>query len=459
MDTTLEAALFARRAQGMKLGLQAVTEAWHALGRPGDGIPTIHVVGTNGKGSTSVMCATALQGLRRVGHGPIGLFTSPHLHHVSERVRLDGVPCDDAALESAVRRVLACEQEAGPFRDGDVHRVLTFFEILTLAALLVFADHGVSAMVLEAGLGGRLDATRIVPADIVVITRIGLDHQVFLGDTLPEIAAEKAGAIRPGVQVVTTSQAPEVMRTLQASALANGTSIELAAPLAEAPAALRGPHQRENAGLAAHAVLGFLRAVRARRAGREDVASVFTSADEGQVTAAFAGVVWPGRFEIRAWPNGARATTRATVVFDVAHNLQGIETLTRTWTECFPAPPDLILFGCLADKDAEGMWRVLPRAGLRLVVPPPREGAHSFVPRVGEGVRVAGPDDLRVWSALERVAANGGRVLVCGSFFLVAALRARILRGEALAGPEATNRADTLDLSDPVPRAVGKPGA
>jgi folylpolyglutamate synthase/dihydropteroate synthase len=142
------------------------------------------------------------------------------------------------------------------------------------------------------------------------------------------------------------------------------------------------------------------------------------------------------------------------VVFDVAHNPQGIAMLCRTWEEHYPAPPNLVVFGCMADKDAAAMWGALPSASTRLVVPPPRAGAHPLHPAVGDGVRLDGVDDLRLWRALEDVASAGGRALVCGSFFLVAVLRARILRGEDArqAGDESGERADRLDLSDPVPR-------
>ncbi|MBL8946375.1 MAG: bifunctional folylpolyglutamate synthase/dihydrofolate synthase, partial [Myxococcales bacterium] len=206
-------ALFERRSLGIRLGLEAVTRAWEQLGAPCRGVPAVHVVGTNGKGSTSAMVDHTL---RRWGRR-VGLYTSPHLHRVGERVRVDGVAESDDALQAAVDRVLALEQSA-----TSLPRPLSFFEVLTLAAWLRFAERGVDVIVAEAGMGGRWDATRICDARVVAIASIALDHQAFLGDTLAAIAGEKVAVARPGVPVFSVAQAPEVLAVLRAETTAIG---------------------------------------------------------------------------------------------------------------------------------------------------------------------------------------------------------------------------------------------
>jgi len=202
-------ALFARRTLGVRLGLEIVEGAYAAMGRPAQGIPAIHVVGTNGKGSTAALAEHALRGrgLRT------GLYTSPHLHRVGERVRVGGQPVDDERLRAHVEAVLRVEGGLS------LPRPLSFFELLTLAAFDLLAAAGVDAMVVEAGLGGRLDATRLIEPRVVAVTSIDFDHMAILGDTIAKITTEKAAVMRPGVPTVSAPQRPEaeaVLRAVQA---------------------------------------------------------------------------------------------------------------------------------------------------------------------------------------------------------------------------------------------------
>jgi dihydrofolate synthase/folylpolyglutamate synthase len=378
-------ALFERRSLGIRLGLESVTRAWEELGAPCRGVPAVHVVGTNGKGSTSAMVDHAL---RRSGWR-VGLYTSPHLHRVGERVRIDGVAESDDALQVAVDRVLALEQTT-----TSLPRPLSFFEVLTLAAWLRFAERGVDVIVAEAGMGGRWDATRICDARVVAIASIDLDHQAFLGDTLAAIAGEKVAVARPGVPVFSVQQAPEVLAVLRAETTAIGAPLTIVPPLPRAPVGLPGAYQRDNAALALAAAAAI-----EPRVVAEDLD----------------GVVWPGRFERIAVGAGQ-------IILDVGHNPAGIAAMLGTLR--LEAPTAAVAVGCVADKDAASIVAAMQTWG----------GTWAWVDLTGFGAtgttqdaptQLDGPGALFAWidGSLER----GGTVCVCGSHVLVAAVRARIL--------------------------------
>ena len=380
-------ALFERRNLGVKLDLEAVRAAHLALGSPALGVPAIHVLGTNGKGSSAAMCAHALgRGGRRVG-----LYTSPHLHRVGERVRVDGVAVADDVVQHLVDRVLACE----------VPRPLTFFEILTLAAFVHFAELGVDAMVIEAGLGGRLDATRIGHYTARLFTPIDIDHTAYLGPDLAAIAAEKAAVIADGGVVFSAPQRPEAEAVLRAVAARHGALLRFVTPLDRAP--LPGAHQRTNAALAL--------------AGARVIDPTITAAD-------LEGVRWPGRAERHELGGGA-------VIFDVAHNPHGVAALVAHLRGA-PRAARVLLFGCLADKDAPTMLAALASLGAPLwVAPPPGAAPDLTALAAPHGADVfTGVDDPRLHGAIERWLAGGGELVICGSHHLVGHLRARLL-GEA----------------------------
>ena len=200
-----------------KLGLERIRAVLQALGRPQDRLRFVHVAGTNGKGSTCAMIESALRasGLRT------GLFTSPHLAEPTERIRIDGAPISADRFAAAFDRVHAANAP-------DNHT--TYFETVTAMALLVFAEERVDMVVLEVGLGGRLDATNVVSPDLSVITPVDFDHEAFLGKSLDSIAAEKAGILKPGVPAVFARQRPEAARVLDRRAA------ELSIPVARTAA-------------------------------------------------------------------------------------------------------------------------------------------------------------------------------------------------------------------------------
>ena len=317
VDTGFLAALAARRRFGMKPGLDAIRTICSRLGDPQLKFPAIHIAGTNGKGAVSAMIDSCL----RAGGFKSGRYTSPHLVRLNERFFLDGRPLDDSTLEA-----ISFEVERAA---GDVDE-LTFFEALTAVAFLVYSRANVDFAVLETGLGGRLDATNICSPSLCVITRIGLDHCDWLGDTKEKIAAEKAGIIKPGVPVVVGANEPSVVDVFRRRAAEVDAPFHYAPDLAseaDIPSgfSLAGTFNRENAvtALAALKILG--------------------KGDRSGLTS----VVWPGRFQ-----------RIGDCIVDGAHNPPAARALARALAERGQARYTLIAGFC-GDKDVEETLRIL----------------------------------------------------------------------------------------------------
>lgn len=378
--------LFARRTLGVRPGLAAITKIDEALGSPCAAVPMVHVVGTNGKGSTASMIAHLLMA---DGDGPVGLFTSPHLHRVGERVCVDGQPIDDDSIRVRMSEVVAAEA---------ICRVeLSFFEVLTMVALLEFEEAGVRSMVLEAGLGGRLDATRVRTSRVIAFTSIDLDHQEFLGETLAEIAQEKAAVMHTQAHVVAAPQAPEVRAVLESVATRDACQLRFVDPTPRPPSGLVGVHQRINAGLAMAAVLAW------RGEGAHPRADLLT----------LDGVRLPGRFEVVRHGDG-------TLVFDVAHNPAGFDAVSAT-VHSRLGIPDVVLVGWSASRDERAMLNACPRG--RMMGWVPLESGQR-TPDAPWDFVFSGPDDPKIPRLL---CINGGFGLVCGSHRVVGPIRAAVL--------------------------------
>ena len=260
--------LAARRRFGMRPSLDAIRGVCAALGDPQKELRAIHVAGTNGKGAVCAMIEACLRsgGLRACR------YTSPHLVRINERFFVDGKPVDDATLERAADKVFHA--------DSDTNSQLTFFEALTAVAFIAFSEAKCDYAVLETGLGGRLDATNICVPEICVITKIGLDHCDWLGDTVEKIAAEKAGIIKKGVPIVLGKNEPAVIAVVKARASEVGAPFFYAPDMADESEipdgfSLEGAFNRENAVTA-------LAALKVLKKGSRDGLS---------------NVVWPGRFQ------------------------------------------------------------------------------------------------------------------------------------------------------------------
>lgn len=399
-------ALFGRRTLGVRLGTASLAAVLDQLApglRERPPFSVTQIVGTNGKGSTAAMLA---HGLQRCGLGPVGLYTSPHLLRVGERVRIDGVAVDDEAIRAGVDAVARAEQQAGVS--------LSFFEVLTAIALERFVAAGCRHVVLEAGLGGRLDATTAVAREQVLIARIGFDHERFLGDTIAAIASEKAAVIAPGVPVFSVAQVEEARQVIEQVAHERGAPLQFVEPLERPPLGLLGEHQRCNAALALAGLRRFV-----PDAGIEQLD----------------GVRWPGRLERRSIEAGE-------LWLDVAHNLDGIEALCAALVD-LSIRPAVIVFGSMADKPGAAMAERLRELAPLWLVPPAAEGSFELDSLAKPGERCfASVDEPGLLAELRAHLAAGERVLVCGSHQLVGAL------GRALtdaSGPDP-------EPSDPMPR-------
>jgi dihydrofolate synthase/folylpolyglutamate synthase len=383
----------------IRFGLERVERALAALGHPERRYPVLHVGGTNGKGST---CAMAAAALAEAGHA-VGLYTSPHLVRFNERIQVRGVPVDDAALARAVDDVRA----ACPWHErGDEADRLTYFEFATLAGLVHFARAGIDVAVVEVGLGGRFDATTAVSPKVTAVARIGLDHTQLLGDTVEQIAFEKAGIFKPGIPaVVHAHQPPGALETLRAEAARRGAPLVVAAAGWDGPVALRGAHQRGNAALAAAALRQLARA--GVPVGEEAIA-------RGIATAR-----WPGRLE-----------EVGGVLLDGAHNPDGAAALAAALTALHPARPVELVFGVLADKDHLAMLRALVPAARRLhLVAPATPRARPAADVHREALALGADADLHgdladALACARRAAADGALVCVAGSLYLVGEARA-----------------------------------
>ncbi|MCY7271460.1 MAG: bifunctional folylpolyglutamate synthase/dihydrofolate synthase [Sphingomonas bacterium] len=346
------AALIARQATQAadddQIGLDRIIALLDALGRPHDDLPPVfHVAGTNGKGST---CAFLRAGLEAAGHR-VHVFTSPHLVRYNERIRLTGTLITDAQLADVMARVLDANDAVGG----------SLFEVNTAAAFLAFAATPADAVVLEVGLGGRLDATNVIAAPLVTgIASIGLDHQHFLGDTLAEIAREKAGIARRDVSLVCLAQPAEARAAIEQVAAAIGAPLLLEArdwhlDPSLVPA-LPGAHQVRNANLAWQMLSAQDRLTVPR--------DTFLNA--------IAAATWPARFQRLA---DGPLTHGVETWLDGAHNTDAAAALAALLEA--RGPMHLIL-GILANKDAAGIVELLAPHALSLTfVPIPDHDAHQ----------------------------------------------------------------------------------
>lgn len=484
------------RRLGVQPGRERLAAVLARLGQPQTAVPALHIAGTNGKGSTSAFAAhllvAAAQAQAAGGQASrVGLYTSPHLSRVRERIqisdgRTDGPPrlheCEEGAFAGALSQVRAAS-EASPAVE------LTFFEVLTAAAFLLFAEAGVDVAVIETGLGGRLDATRLCDARVTVVTGIALDHTEILGSTLTAIAYEKAGIFRPGVPALVACEDAGALAVLRQVAGDVGAPLsylardgevdgagprlgdDLAAmpPLPEDLAALLplvGAHQRRNAALALAAV-------------RSLPGALGTAAHGADVSrAGLSATRWPGRME-RLWPRDALQATAVwaridgdgdgdgggsnldghaapplpEVWLDGAHNPQGAGVLADLLGTLRRGRPLTVVLGVVGDKAAAEMAAPLALATQVVLTEPPSPRA---LPAAGLREALDGHLPAAVWvepdcyAALRhalRVSPPGGMLVVYGSLFLVGAIRARWL-GETV---------DAIALQDP--RAVRATGA
>lgn len=323
--------LYGTQRFGIKLGLESSHRLFDSLGVGRLPAKIFHVAGTNGKGS---VCATIDAVARAEGYRT-GLFTSPHLVTFRERIRLNGEMISEEAVAAGLTSIR--EKVAS----WDPHP--TFFEITTALALLHFREVRPELIVLETGLGGRLDSTNATEPVVSVITPIDYDHQKWLGNSLAEIAGEKAGIIKAGIPVVSAAQAPAAAEVIRGRAAALGSPLTVVSqPYARFPVALRGSYQKENAALA---VATF--------------AAAGVPVRDEAIKQGLATVQWPARFQ--RWDSRT--------VIDGAHNPAGARSLASAWREEFVEERASVILATLSDKDVAGLVAALAPIAQRFVLP------------------------------------------------------------------------------------------
>ncbi len=412
------AALLGRlERRGIRLGLDSMRRLLGALGDPQEAFASVLVAGTNGKGSTAALLA-AMAGA--AGYRT-GLYTSPHLERVEERVRVDGRAVPTAELLAALLEV----ERAAERRGGGLP---TYFEALTAAAFLLFRGAGIDLAVLEVGLGGRLDATNTVEPRLSLISQIGLEHQAYLGSTLTEIAREKAGVLRAGRPALAWVEEPEAEREIRRRARELGAELAFAWEHLDVEAreshdatgqrvrlrTVRSSYDVEMALVGEHQVRNLALAVRGAEALAADG---WERIGPAAIRAGAASCRWPARLERIGLPGSGD------VLLDAAHNPAGAATLARFLER--RAEPYALVFGALSDKDVSKVLPPLAAAAAAVVFtrpPSPRalDPASLVELAPGGGARVVAAPGAALESALE---ISPGLVVACGSIYLVGALR------------------------------------
>ena len=385
-----EAHLLSLELFGMRFGLDRMRRLLTVLGSPQERFAAIHVVGTNGKSSTARMCAALLE-----AHGVrAGAFLSPHLSSFAERIRIGDADVDDDAFAAAVQRAAAAAAKVDRTLEPDDR--VTQFELVTAAAFDELARQGVEVAVVEAGLGGRHDATNVLGADVVVLTNVGLEHTRWLGPTVRDIAGEKLAVVKSGATLILGPVDPEVREL----AVATGAVVVEPEPLLSA---LPG-YQATNFAVAAAAARAQLGALDAARVA--DVA--------GRIKV-------PGRVQVVA--------ERPLTIYDGAHNPSGVEALAATLPALVAGRPLIAVVSILDDKDAAGMLRALVGKTAGAVFTSsrnPRALPPATLASLAE--QLGGPpseivrDPRAAVARAQALAGSDGAVLATGSIYLVADL-------------------------------------
>ncbi len=408
-----------------------------SLDDPHAELKCVHIAGTNGKGSVALMLGSCLN---EAGYA-VGSYTSPHLVSVRERVSISGHPIDEHAFTDVLSRVGKAVEALHKSKKklGDV----TFFEVMTAAALLHFAEQAVDVAIIEVGLGGRLDATNAIEPVVSAITRIGFDHQQFLGDTLEAIAAEKAGIMKPGVPALTIPQAEPAETVLRAKAEEVGATLEILGKDVEfsqrfeaspklgphmriglttqtstyehVPVPLPGEHQAANCGL----VLAILDKLKTQDIDLPDI----------KVVDGLAATKAPGRMEI------LRGEPR--ILLDGAHNPEALAALVKSIGAHVPYDSMIMIFGCASDKDVDAMLEKVDTVGDKVIftkakgnprAADPDELARKFESRFVKMHQVAGTLEEAV-SIARRAASRDDLICITGSFYLVGEAK-KLLEGQ-----------------------------
>lgn len=399
-----------------------------ALGNPHTKYPVIHVAGTKGKGSVSVLCASALQ----AAGFKTGLYTSPHLQDYAERIQVNSQPIPHSQLSALVEEIKPAVERV-PF--------LTTFEITTALGFLYFARMGCEVAVVEVGLGGRLDATNVVSPRVSVITSLSLDHTLVLGNTLTEIAAEKAGIIKPGAPVVSSPQKEEALHVLAKVSSERGCEFILVGKHVEFKPlsySLEGqtlqvwpglPNSASQVGSQGVADLAYNLILQIPLLGEHQVENAATAyaaikasrldVPDEAVQQGFAAAKWRSRFEI--------ARREPPVIFESAHNQDSFAKMRKTLDTFFPGRQVYLVLGASEDKDLPGMF-VEMKPKIRILIATRANHPRALEPgvicqiarQVGVDAQALEPVEAAFNRALELSEKDGSIVLSAGSMFVTA---------------------------------------
>jgi dihydrofolate synthase/folylpolyglutamate synthase len=398
--------LYSLQRFGIKLGLENIQRLLEELSKSGvlqaARWKVIHVAGTNGKGSVCAM----IDSICRAKGYRTGLFTSPHLVTFRERIRVNGDMISEKAVAdglTSIRNLVA---------NWDPHP--TFFEVVTALALKHFSDTSIEIVILETGLGGRLDATNAIQSDVSVITPIDFDHEEWLGKTISEIAAEKAGIIKQGVPVVSAPQRIESEKVIQARVAERGAPLKFATkPYDETPIALAGANQKQNAALA----------IAALRAAKIDI-------DGLAIARGLSCIEWPARFQ--RWDERT--------IIDGAHNPAAARALAGTWREIFGDRRATLVLAILSDKNLRGICEALAPISEFVLLPKIRSERAAdphVLAQIFSTITPTLPCSTTpsIARALELAQANSDSILITGSLHFAGEVLAH-LRGEPAAFEE-----------------------
>ncbi|MBE6414229.1 MAG: bifunctional folylpolyglutamate synthase/dihydrofolate synthase [Verrucomicrobiaceae bacterium] len=348
--------LFELRNAGSKFSLQRIEKLCKLLGNPQQKYSKIHIAGTNGKGST---CAVVESILRASGL-KTGMFTSPHLLYLGERVQVDRIPISKFDLLRLVAKIRSVADEV--FSGEDKSEYPSFFEFMTALAFIYFAEQNVDVAIIEVGLGGRLDSTNIITADVCAITSIALDHTEFLGNTITDIATEKAGIIKNNIPVVVGNLPFEALQVIEK------ISEEKNAPLYkitdiypsknEMPrSSLKGDFQRINAGVAVECARAL-----------QKVSDKFSCINEASISKGLATVIWEARWQKINLSNGA------TLILDASHNPEGASALESNLQSLKNAGiKPVIAVGVLGQERAKALLKVISKYARKIVLLVPNQ--------------------------------------------------------------------------------------
>ncbi|HEY6011417.1 MAG TPA: folylpolyglutamate synthase/dihydrofolate synthase family protein [Nitrospirota bacterium] len=432
--------LFALQKHGIKLGLSNSRALMELMGNPHRKFRSVHVAGTNGKGSTSAFLAAMLAA---AGYR-VGLYTSPHLVSFTERIRINNTPISEQRVVELARRVRDGYQRVPLVQNEKI--APTFFEATTAMAFTYFAEEGVDIAVIEVGMGGRLDSTNVITPLVSVITNIDIEHTEFLGDTLEQIAAEKAGIIKHGVPVVTGAVQPEVLEVIEREASSKGTTVRRlgrdfspaqvgggrdlifdyrghTVSYAGMKISMLGGYQVDNACLALAAV--------------ECLRGAGLALDESAARRGLEQARWEGRLE--------RVSDRPDIFLDGAHNPASAKKLAVAVRDLKQSYRRLVLvIGILGDKDHAGILGELAPLAERVVATKPAYSRAMGVAELAEAIRklgktVEGADTVAEAVARARELATAEDfILVTGSLYVVGEARALLYpeaqRSNALSG-------------------------